>query len=354
MTGPASGERLIDAKRPPRATRRAFVTFLMSNDSYLPGCLMAAYGLQRQGSTSRRVCVVTPEITGRARSALAVLYDQIVEVDPVGPPGPAEQAVRGEEPRTGSARDMSASLTRFTSLRLGPDGDLGCAYEKVVVLDADLLPVRDFEDLLALPAPAGIINERREHMASIDEKGQLVAPPTGDGDTWVWHEIYADICPHGAAIPAEITDRVATDPSNFGVNGSLVMVAPSMAEYERFLDWAARPEINHLIRHDWPWTDQQAATLYWSGQWTSIDVSYSTLYGYPSLAQARGLHFAGVKPWSWRKQGFGRRLTRFPDYRLWAQVYIEMLHALPELRDYRSLRRIETAILPFLVGPVAM
>ena len=65
------------------------------------------------------------------------------------------------------------------------------------------------------------------------------------------------------------------------------MVAPSLADYKRFLGWAARPEIDDLIQHHWPWTDQQAATLYWSGQSTSVDVSYWTLYGYPSLAQAR-------------------------------------------------------------------
>ena len=339
MTGTLSGDRLLDAKRWPRPARRAFVTFLMSNDSYLPGCLMTAYGLSRQGSTSRRVCVVTPEITHRARAALAMLYDQIVEVAPIPPPGSPGFAARESESRTGSARDTSASLTRFASLRLGSDGDLGCSYEKVVVLDADLLPLRDFEDLWALPAPAGIINERREHMADIDAQGQLVAPPVTDDGTWIWHNIYADTCPHGAAIPAEITDRVATDASNDGVNGSLVMVAPSLADYKRFLGWAARPEINDLIRHHWPWTHQQAATLYWSGQWTSVDVSYSTLYaGFCPLAQARGLHFAGVKPWSWRKQGFGRRLVRFPDYRLWAEIYVEMLRTFPDLRGYRPLR----------------
>ena len=97
--------------------------------------------------------------------------------------------------------------------------------------------------------------------------------------------------------------------------------------------------------------DQQAATLYWSGRWTSVDPSFSTLYGYPSLELARGLHFAGIKPWSWRKKGFERRLRRFPDYRLWGTLYARMLDEVPELRRHAGLRRIEREIRTVLEGP---
>lgn len=331
---------------PPTTGRRAFVTYLMSNDSYLPGCLMTAYGLRRQGSQSRRACLVTPEITARARSALAILFDEVVEVQPIAPPGEAERRLSpGETERTGSARVRSASLTRFASLRLGPDGDLGCSYERVIALDADLLPMRDYERLWELEPPAGIVNERRSHMAEIDASGQLVVrPDIVERAEWVWHRTYAHICPHGTPVPAEITDRVAADTTNYGINGSLVVLRPSMEEYDRFLRWAARPDIATLIEEGWPWTDQQAATLYWSGQWTSIDVSYSTLYGYPSLELARGLHFAGIKPWSWRKKGSSRRIRRFPDYRLWRDVYLEMLDEHPQLRSFAALARLERAV----------
>ena len=133
---------------------------------------------------------------------------------------------------------------------------------------------------------------------------------------------------------------MATDHANYGVNASLVVIEPSIEAYDDFMQWVARPEIASLVATSWPWIDQQAATLYWSGEWTNVDVSFSALYGYPSLQWVRGLHFAGVKPWSWRKKGFQRRLDLFPDYRLWADTYIEMLEVFPALRDHNGLRKI--------------
>lgn len=343
-------ERPVNPAAVPDPDDRAFVVFLMFNDSYLPGALTAAYGVIRQGSPSRRACVVTPEISDEARRTLAELFHDVIEVEPIAVPGMADSSSSGTI-RTGSARVLSAALTRFASLRLGPDGDLGTAFEKVAVIDADLLPLRDFDDLWSLPAPAGIINEHRSHMAEIDTNGQLIVRPeflsTGRG---IWHEIYGSICLHGAPIPKELTDRVIIDAANYGVNASLVVIEPSLDTYHDFMRWIAEPEIEHLVRTCWPWIDQQAATLYWSGKWTNIDISFSTLYGYPSLEAARGLHFAGIKPWSWRKKGFDRRLHRFPDYRLWADVYLEMLDEVPELRQRSNLRRLAQKLRASLIA----
>lgn len=326
---------------PPAKNRRAFVTFLMFNDSYLPGCLMAAYGLKRQGSRSDRVCLITKDVSDRARRALLTLYDKVLDVEEIPIPGyQGGQSSTGQ--RTGSARVQSAALTRFASLRLGPDGDFGCSYEKVVNIDADLLPVRDFERLWDVPAPAGIINEHRAHMADIDDEGRLVERPDAlETGEWVWHDVYRDTCPPGAPIPREITDRVSVDFENYGVNASLLVIEPSMAAYDDFTEWVGHGEVRQLVRDHWTWTDQQAATLYWSGQWTSLDPSYSMFYGYPTIELGRGLHYAGVKPWSWRKKGFARRFDRFPDYALWGRQFLEMVDELPELRSLGGLKQLE-------------
>ncbi|GAB2727712.1 glycosyltransferase [Kitasatospora kifunensis] len=328
----------------PKEHRRAFVTFLMFNDSYLPGCLMAAYGLKVQGSRSDRVCMVTKDVSDRARSALLTVYDKVLPVDEIPIPG-YQEVSSANSPRTGSARVKGAALTRFASLRLGPDGDFGCSYEKIVNIDADLLPLRDFDDIWSLPAPAGIVNERREHMADIDDQGKLIdRPDARRTGKWVWHDIYDDICPPGSPIPREITDRVAVDFENYGVNASLLLLEPSIATYNEFMDWADRGEVRDFVQNRWAWTDQQAATYFWSGQWTSLDPSYSIFYGYPSIELSRGLHYAGIKPWSWRKKGFARRLERFPDYALWAKRFLEMLEELPELRRIGGLKRLEAEI----------
>lgn len=320
--------------------RRAFVTLLMINDSYLPGCLLAAHALRSQETTADLVCLVTPDITPAARDALLSIYDRIITVDEVNPP----------REQTGARQALPRMLTRFHALRLGSDGDLGCNYERVVLLDADLLPLRDFDSLWELDAPAGVINERRDHMVELDEAGRIVPRDASAPTPSRWHEVYGSVCPHGTPIPKEITDRVGADPTNFGINGALFLLEPSLAEFDAFMAWIAEPERDELVRSLWPWPDMQAATLFWSGRWTSIDVSYAVLYGYPSLEFARGLHFAGVKPWSWRKKGFARRIERFADYRLWATTYQQFLRSTPELRDLRRLHLLDDEITKALVG----
>lgn len=335
----------------PRPDRRAFVTYLMFNDSYLPGCLMAGYGLRRQGSRADRVCLVTDDISDRAREALRNVYDNVLRVEEIGIPDSSGSRPSGT-PRTGSARVDGAALTRFASLRLGPDGDLGTSYEKVINLDADLLPLRRFDDLWSLPAPAGIINERREHLADIDPHGRLIPRPDAmDTGEWVWHDVYGDRCPPGHPVPREITDRVRTDVDNYGVNASLLVIEPSAQAYSDFMRWIGEGEVGRLARDGWSWTDQQAATLYWSGQWTSVDPRYSIFYGYPSIELAHGLHYAGVKPWAWRKKGFARRLERFPDYALWGHRFLEMVDDLPHLRGLRGLRLLERELREVLHRP---
>lgn len=301
---------------------------------------MAGFGLRRQATRARLVCLVTREISNHARAALLTFYDEIITVNEVNLPR-EERGVRQMFPRM---------FTRFAALRLGPDGDLGCAFRKLILMDADLLPLRGFDSLWRLDPPAGIINERREHIVELDERGRIVPRSDSTHPRSVWHSLYVPICPHGTRIPREITDRVETDPSNRGVNGSLFVFEPSSHTHDEFMSWLSTPSIDALVRSQWPWPDQQAATLFWSGRWTSIDVSYSTLYGYPSVAAARGLHFAGVKPWSWRKRGFEYRLKRFSDYRLWASMYLQMLDSFQGLRSLRRLSLLEHRIFSVLGG----
>ena len=102
-------------KRADGSARFAYVTFVMMNDSYVPGALLLAYGLRRQWTEADIVCLVTPEVTADARDALAVLYDHVVEVETVCVP----------HKRSHQRRDRPFWFTRQNALRLGADGDLG-------------------------------------------------------------------------------------------------------------------------------------------------------------------------------------------------------------------------------------
>ena len=318
--------------KPDGSARYAFVSFLMLNDSYLPGALTVAHALRQQETGADRVCMVTEDVTPDARVALGLLYDRVVDVDELYVPHKRRQA----------RQDRPYMFTRMNALRLGADGDLGCAYEKLVVLDADVLPLKHYAHLFTLPSPAGILNEDKSHFIEADESGRYVIPESVDRTgTWKWHRLYDDVCPHGAPIPAEITDRIAEDPLNLGINGGLFVFERSMDEYRAILEDVQQPETLHRVGDLYDWPEMQYLTLRWSGRWTNVDLRFAGLNGYPRLSVLYGTHFGGLKPWQFKRQQAIARWGRYPDFQLWFHTYSEMVgSAYPALQKVRRLKRL--------------
>jgi len=322
---------------PDGRARFAFVTLFTLNDSYLPAVLLLAYGLRRQQTQADLICLVTPEITITARKALVLLYDQVLEVEPIIIP----------HKLAGSRPYLPLVFTKLHALRLGADGDLGRAYDKVCLLDADLLPLKHYDHLFTLPTPAGTINERKTHVMEWGTDGNFIIPASVAQDgTWNWHRLYA-ACPHGQPIPLEITDRVAADPINMGVISSLLVLTPSLAEYQAIRADLAQPVVREQVGSQFEWPEMQYLTLRWSGQWTNVDLRFHSLNGYPDPAVLFGIHYTGFKPWQFRKQGSMERYGRRADFQLWHTTYRQMTQAYPELLTFKKLRSLQNEIEAF-------
>jgi alpha-N-acetylglucosamine transferase len=315
----------------------AYVTFLMLNDSYLPGVLLLAHGLRRQKTKADLICMVTEEISRPARQALGHLYDQVIEVEKVFVP----------HSRVQKRPYLPYVFTRLHALRLGRDGDLGLAYDKIVLLDADLLPLRHYDHLFTLPAPAGTINESKTNVMEWGDDGNFIIPDgVAQDGTWNWHQIYAD-CPHGQPIPAAITDRVDSDPSNMGVISSLLVLDPSLTEFQAIMKEIQSPTVQPLIGDAFDWPEMQYLTLRYSGQWTNVDLRFHSLNGYPNLDVLYGIHYTGFKPWQFRRTGSMERYGRRDDFQLWFSLYREMIQTYPLLQSNRKLRSLLQKIAVF-------
>lgn len=309
-------------KRQDGSNRFAFITFVMRNDSFIPGALLFAYSLRQQFTQADLVCLVTREVSSTARLALEVLFDRVVEVGEIFIPHKRRQ----------ERQDRPFLFTRFQALRSGSDGDLGLNYEKIVLVDADVLPLQFYDHLFTLSSPAGIVNESKSFCMEYNSDGVYVIPPSVAVDgTWNWHSIYRSHCSHGERIPREITDRVLMDPANMGVNSALWVLTPSMDELEYIQTAASSPEMNERIGDAFNWPEMQFASLHWSGQWTSIDLRFCSFNGYPNLGVLCGTHFAGYKPWNFKNQGTILRFSRFPDYSLWHRLFLQMVETYPVL-----------------------
>ena len=321
-------------RRDDGSARYAHVAFLMLNDNYLPGTLTAGYGLRQQHTQADLVCLVTPEITPAARRALAQIYDHVLEVEKIYVPHARRQ----------ERQDRPYYFTRLNSLRLGADGDLGLHYDKIVVLDSDVLPLRCFDHLFTLEAPAGIINEDKAHFVETDANGAYLLPTdlTQSGQ-WNWHRIYAE-CPHGEPIPSSITDRPRHEPKNMGINGSLFVFSPSLSELNAIRADLERPETQRLVGDLFDWPDMQYLTMRWSGTWRNIDLRFSGFNGYPGLDYLCGSHFAGFKPWYFNREKAMARYIRHDDFRRFFSTYNRMVQQHPDLNEMPKLRRIRDQI----------
>ena len=298
----------------------AYVTFMMRGDGYLPGALVLAYALKQQTNYDC-ICLVTQDVSHRARLALGLVYDKII---------PISELRINSGVSTGRS-DRNILMTRFEALKLGADGGLGEEYEKIVLLDADVLPLGGYNDLFLLSSPAGILMERKEDSYSTASK----KTPMGQ---WSWHDLYNPVCPHGAKIPKDITDRVGHDISNMGVNAGLWVLQPSIKEYNDVLTALQKPEIMPLVKA-FPWPEMQLATLLWSGRWTNIDIRYCSIGGYPSPDVLYGIHYAGLKPWQINNRS-AVHYAQFPDFTLWRQYYAALYWSIPLLRKYPTLNRL--------------
>ncbi|MBX3058981.1 MAG: hypothetical protein KF770_21145 [Anaerolineae bacterium] len=317
--------------------RFAFVTLFTLNDSYLPAVLLLAFGLRRQQTQADIICLVTPEITGTVRKALALLYDRVLEVEPIVIP----------HKLAGSRPYLPLVFTKLHALRLGYDGDLGMHYDKIVLLDADLLPLKRYDQLFDLPTPAGTINEHKTHVMEWGADGNFIIPDSVARDgTWNWHQIYAD-CPHGQPIPQTITDRVAANPTNMGVISSLLVIEPSLVEFQAIRQDLERSEVRDMVGNQFEWPEMQYLTLRWSGRWTNVDLRFHSLNGYPDPAVLWGIHYTGFKPWQFRKQGSMVRYGRRADFQLWHNTYRQMTRAYPQLLTFKKLRTLQQEIETF-------
>jgi glycogenin glucosyltransferase len=125
-----------------------------------------------------------------------------------------------------------------------------------------------------------------------------------------------------------------------GINGSLFVLQPSMSEFTSILQDVRRPETQHLVGDQFDWPDMQYLTTRWSGRWTSIDLRFCSFSGYPKLSVLCGTHYAGFKPWSFKKSKAMARWGRYADFQLWFQSYTSMIRIYPRLRTVKRLNRL--------------
>lgn len=305
-------------------SKHAYVTFVMRNDSFIPGALVFAYALRQQETEADLVCMVTKEVSHEAVKSLEEIYDKVITIDAFYVPHNQRH----------HRQDRPFLFTRFQALRLGKDGDLGETYEKIIIADADLLPLKYYDTIFDLQEPAGVINEKKEYCMEYQDGVYIVPDSVYSDGTWIWHKHYQDY-PLGAKIPKEITDRVINDYQNMGVNAALYLFKPSISLLASIIEDTNDIEMQKHIAN-FPWPEMQYITYKMSGKWLNLDLRFSSFNGYPIIDVLWGIHYAGLKPWQ-RNHRSINHFAKNEDYRLWYAVFKAMVSKYPRLLENRKL-----------------
>ena len=310
----------------------AYVTFLIKNDSYVPGALVFAFSLRLQNTKADLLCFVSSDISEEAIDSLKILYDKIIFT---------EQIVVDNK-RKQTRQDVKQLFNRFNALLLEDPTVARKAYDKIIIADCDTLAIKKWDTLFEVTAPAGIINESKNHTMEYDQNVKFVIPKDYEKTTeWIWHKIYKDY-PHGTPLPKHITDRVNEDNNNMGINAGLYLLKPSLTLYNSILDDLAS-ETEQAKIHNYNWPEMQYITQKLSGTWHNIDLKYLAISGYPTLEHINGIHFVGLKPWSFKNKSL-TNFARFNDFKLWYATYKKMLAQNPQLLNNPKLKNLLTKI----------
>ena len=117
-----------------------------------------------------------------------------------------------------------------------------------------------------------------------------------------------------------------------------MLFRPTMELFNSVMDDLDSIDIQKEIStYNWP--EMQYITRKLSGQWTNMDLKYSSFNGYPDIEHINGIHFAGLKPWSMKNKSV-KSFGRFDDYKLWYYTFIRMCDDIPILLENRKIKKL--------------
>ena len=308
--------------------RVAYVTFVMRNDAFIPGALTFAYALKQQGIQDDIVCLISQHVSTESETFLKAVFTRVIRFE----------EIQTDHKDGHERQDRRYLFSRFAALRLGRDGDLGGGYDHIILCDADLLPLRAYDTLKTLKAPAGILNEHKHHGVSLEGSSYVYPKSLKTHGTWVWHDIYREV-PHGTRIPKAITDRVLDDHQNMGLNASIFILKPSIQLLRSIEQDLTDPQwLDHITR--FPWPEMQYLTAKLSGHWHNIDLKFSGFNGYPGIEYLNGIHFSGLKPWQIKHRSIAH-FAQYPDFTLWYAVWQKLTQTYPIVLTKPAFRRLQ-------------
>ncbi|KAE9410993.1 nucleotide-diphospho-sugar transferase [Gymnopus androsaceus JB14] len=229
-------------------SRRAYVTLLTKNN-YLPGVLVLAHGFKATGAKYPLVVMVTPSLEQNARDVLEKCNIEMYPIEGLLPDS-SRHAVAEHDAR------FKDTWTKLRAFELE-------GFERIVLLDADMLIKRSMDELFDLPlAPDEIA---AVHVCACNPMKYAHYPAD-----WIPQN-----CAHTAvqdpfSLPPTWTP---TSPRPYGqLNSGTVVLNPSPALGQAIVHY-----LNTENLESFAFPDQDLLTAFFKGKWKPLPWYYNAL-----------------------------------------------------------------------------
>ncbi|KIJ68321.1 glycosyltransferase family 8 protein [Hydnomerulius pinastri MD-312] len=232
--------------------RKAAYVTLLTKTSYLPGVLVLEYTLRSVGSEYPLVVMATPSLPQEARDILDRRNITVVNISSLQPPEGLHKL---------SSHDARFADT-WTKLRAFELID----YDRVVLLDADMIVMRKMDELMDLPLHKDEI--AAAHVCACNPRKLAHYPadwvPANCAYTPLEH-------PTGLKSPTQITEKSPRPHTQ--LNSGLVVLNPSVE--------LSNAVYNHLytspLVSTWSFPDQDLLSDFFKGKWKPLPWCYNAL-----------------------------------------------------------------------------
>ena len=232
----------------------AYVTVLYGNNIYLAGALVLGYSLMKTNTAHDRVILVTPDVSDEYRSYLKPVYTHIIDIDYVQV---SSEIFSDEDTRF---RDVFTKLQALSLIQ----------YDKIILLDLDMIITRNIDHLFRLQPPAACLKKY--------------------------------YVPYGKLIPAKMMCGPNNSLKN-SINAGLMLLKPDSKEWTDIqTDISANRQLN---KYRYP--EQDYLSLRYCGKWTSITFNYNFQFGLTNrvkkcrytIEDVYVIHYSSsYKPWN--------------------------------------------------------
>lgn len=267
----------------------AYVTTLFGNNIYLTGALILGYSLMKTDTSHDRIIMVTPDVSDKYRSILKSVYTRVLPIEYLD----------------ASPNIFIDKNTRFKNVFTKLQCLTLIEYQKIVLLDIDMIVLKNIDHLFLLDAPAACIKKYT--------------------------------IPYGKKIPPNI---ICTKDSKLigSINAGLILLEPNLIDWEFIKSDIMKDDQKHQFRYP----EQDYLSLLYCNKWTSISFNYNFQFGLTKRVKKMRykihaiyvVHYSSsYKPWSYLLPDWSPNIDEQSFISLHEKYYMMWKEAYTSIRE---------------------